>query len=223
MERISDSKKYKAILGVLLLGMLINTFLFSVKPNLSVDLKQKYYAPIPMQEKFTFGYRMPMADLLWLRTLQDTSYCDNPINKNVCHGNSWLFHMYDLITNLSPDFEQVYLIGGLVLSIVISDIEGASKIFDKGTKQFPNNGFIAYQAAYHALIEEEQPVKAANLLLVVARVGGPPWTYSLATRLLTDNGKKELAERVLSEAIDRGVDQQFIDRMKKKLQGTPAN
>lgn len=217
MEQINESKKYRAILGVLALGLTLNAILFSVKPSLPADLKQKYYAPMPLQEKFTFGFRMPMADLLWLRTLQDTSYCDNPINKNVCHGNSWLFQMYDLITNLSPDFEQVYLIGGLVLSIVISDIEGASKIFDKGTKQFPNNGFIAYQAAYHALIEEKQPIKAAQLLLVVARAGGPPWTYSLATRLLTDNGKKELGERILNEAIDRGVDQQIIDRMKKKL------
>ena len=223
MEQINDSIKYRSVFGVFLLGLLLNGLLFSVKPNLPVNLNEKYYAPIPLQEKFTFGFRMPMADLLWLRTLQDTSYCDNAINKNVCHGNSWLFHMYDLITNLSPDFEQVYLTGGLVLSIVISDIEGASKIFDKGTKQFPNNGFIAYQAAYHALIEEKQPIKAANLLLVVARAGGPAWTYSLATRLLTDNGKKELAERVLNEAIDRGVDQQFIDRMKRKLQDIPPN
>ncbi len=223
MEQINRFKKYRAILGVLLVGMFLNAYLFTVKPRLTVDQQQKYYAPIPLQEKLTFGFRMPMADLLWLRTLQDTSYCDNPINKNVCRGNSWLFHMYDLITDLSPDFEQVYLIGGLVLSIVISDIEGASKIFDKGTKQFPNNGFIAYQAAYHALIEEKEPVKAASLLLVVARAGGPHWTYSLATRLLTNNGKKELAERVLNEAIERGVDQQFIDRMKRKLQEAPAN
>ena len=88
MALIKPKKKSYTVSLVISLGLILNVFLFLIKPSIVVDEKQKNYNPIPYQEKFTFGFRMPMADSLWLRTLQDTSYCESQIGRNICKSNS---------------------------------------------------------------------------------------------------------------------------------------
>lgn len=172
---------------------------------------------------FHFGYREILADLFWIRTIQDFDYCDSPAGKApagfiLCSGNSWLYQQLNVVTMLSPDFRMPYATGGLALSVLITDIEGASKFFDKGVAAFPTDWRIHYRAAYHAMIEEKKPLKAAHLLTVAARNGGPQWIYALAGRMFVEGGAEELGLQ-LAQSLDGGDEysQDYAKRIRERV------
>ena len=49
-------------------------------------------------------------------------------------NEGWVYHMLDRITDFSPKFLYAYVHGGLLLSVLVDDREGARQIFEKGLK-----------------------------------------------------------------------------------------
>ncbi|MEN0059223.1 MAG: hypothetical protein AAGB31_10355 [Bdellovibrio sp.] len=158
-----------------------------------------------------------MSDVFWIRTLQDFDYCEKEEAKNVCMNNSWLFKMLDAITNLSPNFRIAYAAGGIALSILITDIDGATRIFDKGVAAFPKDWPILYRAAYHYIYEVKNNERAAELLIMAGHNGAPPWVFSLAGRLYTEAGRLDLARLTLNQMIREERDPAIIKRLQDKL------
>jgi hypothetical protein len=179
--------------------------------------------PPPHIERFAFGYQEVIADTLWIRALQDFDYCDAQIAKNVCRNNSWLFQMLDSITNLSPHFRVAYAAGALALTVIITDIDGATKIFDKGVIAYPNDWPLLYRAAYHYLYEVNDKKRAAELLIAAGKNGAPSWVFSLAGRLYSDSGKLDLANALLEQMIREKQDPSIIDRVRKKIESIEAS
>ncbi|MNK07405.1 hypothetical protein D3C87_253190 [compost metagenome] len=175
-------------------------------------------APPQQIERMAFGFQEVMADSLWIRAIQDLDYCEMPLAKHLCAGNSWLARMLDAVTDLSPKFRMPYAVGGLALTVIVSDYEGATKIFDKGVKQFPKDWPILYRAAYHYLYEVKDQKRAAELMIAAAQNGGPPWLYTLAGRTYSDSGNVALAEALLQDMIASGQDEQFINRLREKIE-----
>lgn len=193
--------------------------LLALRPMLRpISLAAAPHLAPPQFKHFTFGYSEQFADTLWLRAIQDFDYCERKIDKINCEGKSWLYQMLDLVSELSPHFRTVHSAGPLALTVIISDIEGASKLFDKAVRNFPNDWVILYRAAYHALYEENNRPKAATLLERAARNGAPPWTYSLAGRLYTEAGQRELGERIYQEISQDPNLKEVAERLKKKLE-----
>lgn len=192
--------------------------LFSHYQNVfRVQVQRPFLAPPMMMERFSFGYNEVMADLLWIRSIQDFSYCEQEIAKNVCMNNSWLYKMLDTVTNLSPHFRIPYSSGALALTIIITDVDGATKIFEKGVKAFPKDWPILYRAAYHYLYEVKDKKRAAELLTQAGENGAPPWVFTLAGRLYSDSGHLDLAEALLAEMIREKHDPVLIKRLQDKL------
>lgn len=186
---------------------------------LSFQTQGIFVSPPPNLEYFSFGFQEVLADSLWLRAIQDFDYCDTPLAKNLCKGQGWLFKMLDTVTNLSPKYRQVYFSGGLALTVIISDYEGASRIYDKGVALYPKDWRLLYAASYHALFEEKNKAKAAMLGVQAAQNGAPSWLYSLAAGLYTEEGQKQLGEKLYQELQDSGVDEGVLKRMREKLDG----
>lgn len=161
---------------------------------------------------------MPLADTMWLRAIQDFDYCDSPHGEKECKGNSWLFKMLDAITELDPQFLLPHSAGALALSVLVSDVLGASKIFQKSTERFPSSWKILMQAAYHAIYEEKDTAKGAVLMEKAARAGAPPWTYSLAAKLYTENGKKEFGVKIYEDLKEQNLAPEILERIKKRLE-----
>lgn len=173
----------------------------------------------PQTQHFSFGMKEQMADTLWVRALQDFGYCEQPLAKQVCRANSWVFRMLDLITDLAPKFRMPYATGGLTLSIVVNDQSGASVIFDKGVAAFPSDWPILSRAAYHALYEEKNKTKAAGLMERAAKAGAPPWYYLLAARLAKDEGDVNFGVSLLEELQkDPQADPQLLEALRKRVQ-----
>lgn len=174
-------------------------------------------APPHEIQYFTFGHREITADLLWIRAIQDFDYCEKKINQRDCRSGSWLYQMLDVITDLSPDFRMAYSAGSMALTVIISDLEGASKFFDKAVAQFPRDWIINYKAAYHAIYEEKNPEKGARLVEAAAQNGAPTWVHALAGRLYTQAGQLELAELLARDLEASGGDPQVINAIRRRI------
>lgn len=174
-------------------------------------------------EHFTFGHRDVTADFLWIRAIQDFDYCDQQIAKNICVGKGWLYRMLNAITELSPKFRMPYATGAVALSVMVSDIEGAARIFDRGVAEFPDDWAILYRAAYHYLYEVHDKKKAADLFVRAGRNGAPPWVFSLAGGLYNESNERVAAEAVLQEMIKTEVDPMIIKRLEEKLASLRQN
>lgn len=174
-------------------------------------------SPPSSLQYFTFGNREVMADLFWIRAIQDFDYCEEKLAEQLCKGNGWLAKTLLLITDLSKHFRMAYSAGGIALTVIISDYAGASLLFDKGVVNLPNDWVIAYKAAYHALFEEQNKGKAAELMAKAAQNGAPEWVYLLSTRLYTEAGKKEMATRLVDELERSNFDKSLLEVMKQKL------
>jgi hypothetical protein len=180
-------------------------------------------APPAGIEHFTFGHRDVVADVLWIRAIQDFDYCDQKIAQNLCVGKTWLYKMLNAITELAPQFRMPYATGAVALSVMVSDVEGAARIFDKGAVYFPNDWPILYRAGYHYLYELKDKKTAAGLFIRAARNGAPSWVYSLAGGLYNDANEKSVAEAILQEMIKSEQDPVIIKRLREKLEKIKTN
>ena len=205
------------------LGAVLITASFVFYPQVSQE-KKTLIAPPPHLEYFSFGFQPVLADNLWIRAIQDFDYCEEKVNQSHCRNSSWLYQMLDTITTLSPDYQTAYADGGVDLSVIVSDAEGASKIYEKGLRVFPNDFNLLYRAGLHSYYEEKNNKKAAELYLRAARAQGlaGTWLYSLSARLFTDAGQKEVALKLYKQMKEEGLDEAYLKRMREKL-GLPED
>ncbi len=206
-----------AQIKLLLIALLL--FVGTLYLNRPQEQKRSDYLPPPFAIKYlSVGMNYQLADSLWLRALQDFDYCEKKINENECKSKSWLFQTLNLATEIDPLFEPtMYRSAGLALTVIISDYAGASVIFDKAVRHYPHDWSIAYSAAYHALFEEKNKIKAARLYEKAAQNGAPVWVYSLAGRIASDGGDDEYSKKILEGMIATNQDEKIIKRLKDKL------
>lgn len=190
--------------------------LFVAKPEMP---KRTDYLPPPVAIKnMTVGFSVALADSFWLRSVQDFDYCENKIKDNECQGKSWLFQTLNLTTELDPRIAaSQYQVAGLALTVIISDYAGASVIFDKGVMQHPESWQLTYAAAYHALFEEKDKLKASRLYKLAGEHGAPSWVMATAGRLAAEGGSVVDAERILRGLIESNSDPKVIRQLTEKL------
>ena len=179
--------------------------------------KTAYLAP-PIELKYVAGgFNSQVSDSFWMRSIQDTEYCEKPINSERCSDNSWFFSVVNLTVELDPNFAEAYYFGGLSLSTLIKDMKGASVIFDKGVAHFSREWPLLYAAAYHALFEEKDKLKASKLYLAAAKFGAPDWVRLSAGKLAAEAGDEGTATEILEHLIKVESNPLWIKRLKEKL------
>ena len=207
---------------ILFLALGIALLTFSFRSEKRAD-PQVFIPPPPVIRYFHFGYNETMADIFWIRVVQDFSVCEKAAdaiagsNAGVTCDKGWVFRMLDLITDLAPHFKMPFFYGATNLSVLVNDPQGAKVIFDKGVKAMPDSWDILYRAAYHYMIELKDKETAAKLLIEAGKNGAPPWVYSLAGRLYTEEGKAFLAKSVLDDILKADPDGPGAARIKERL------
>lgn len=206
-----------AMMLILFIGLISITKIY-LKPYKSPSHYIYFINPSPYLEYFTFGYQDLIADLLWLRAIQDLDQCERPVGKNKLCNNSWAYRMVDKVTDLSPRFRIIYATVPLLLSLVVNDSEGAIKLLDKGLVYYPNDWHILYRGGYLYLFEKGDKVKAADYFLRAQKNGAPDWLAAYATRLYSQAGRSELVQKVLTEYQEKGFPPELLQRMKDRLE-----
>lgn len=215
---IQNRLRISLFLGAL--GILFVHQLF-LKEN---SIQRRFYSPPPQYiEHMSFGHRQTIGDALWLRLLQNLDYCGEAFEVEDEGGpalcqKGWAFQMLWSISDLDPRFEALYRLGGVILSVVLSDVEGAAQLFDRGVERFPEDWALSYRAAFHFLEEVNDQEKAARLLVQAGQHGAPEWVFSLAARLETERGRAIFAESILLDALESLPDSRFRGRIEERLE-----
>lgn len=174
-----------------------------------------FYPPAKEIKYISMGHNNTMADLFWLRTLQDFGVCDQkqkgnnlaPDGKRMGKDRTpscskgWMYRMLDLVMELAPKFYMAARTGPLSLSVIADDIDGATLLFEKAMLAFPNDWVIMYRAAYHYMMELEDKQRASDLFLEAFKYGAPEWTPLLAAKLQQKSGQYAVANLILQEFI----------------------
>ncbi|RYZ82699.1 MAG: hypothetical protein EOP06_21245, partial [Proteobacteria bacterium] len=193
-------------------------------------------APPSMMKYFALGYNEVLADSFWIRVIQDFDTCGRSQSQSTPNipaetvvatavlkqrvgrcEMSWVYKMIDAITELAPQFRSPYSDGGVILSIAVDDVEGASRIYDKAVSKYPTDYPILYKAAYHFLYEVGDRPKAAGLLLDAAKYGAPKWVEILAARLYSKAGQAQLGLQVLNDFVAANPDKADDPHVKQRM------
>jgi hypothetical protein len=98
---------------------------------------------------FSLGNKRLISDILWIQTLLES---DNE-HYSLRDKNSWMYHRFHSISELDPLFYENYLWGGQFLSIVKDDVEGASDIYERGLKHYPNDYKLNFNSGFNYYFE----------------------------------------------------------------------
>ena len=174
--------------------------------------RQIFYAMPESAHYFTLGYDDVIADGAWVRVLQDIGLCEQHHHVTVRIGkhrvasckDGWVYHMLDLVMTLAPRWRLPQRVGPMALSVMVDDRNGATKLFDKAVKNFPNDWPILTRAGYHYLYEEQDYLKAAKVYEAAGKQpGAPEWCKYLAGKLFEETGRLQVAKIVLEDFLKR--------------------
>jgi tetratricopeptide (TPR) repeat protein len=118
----------------------------------------------------SFGNKRLLADMLWIQTLLESDLVKY-------HGkdlNSWMYLRFRTISALDPLFYENYLYGGMLLSIVKDDLEGAADIYSRGIKIYPDDYKLNYNAGFNYYFEMGDFKKGLTHLEKVAKHPSSP-------------------------------------------------
>ncbi len=108
----------------------------------------------------SIGNRRFFADIIWVQTLLES----DEIHYKKSDLNSWMFIRFKNIAELDPYFYQNYLWGGIYLSIIKDDRTGASEIFERGLKFYPDDYDLNYNAGFNYFAQLGNYPRAYDLL-----------------------------------------------------------
>lgn len=131
------------------------------KPAITVE---KQDSAINLRQDFlkfvSFGNKRLIADLLWIQTLLESDL----VKYEKRDLNSWMYLRFRSISELDPKFYENYLYGGMLLSIVKDDLEGAADMYERGLMLYPNDYKLNYNAGFNYYFEMGDFEKGLHLL-----------------------------------------------------------
>jgi hypothetical protein len=174
------------------------------------------YVPLsaPLMRIFSPADPHLLADLLWMRT---TYY----FGKHVLSDQEYpyLFHMLDLITDLSPDWLNPYFYGAVIFPSEAKAVEEGFYMVEKGLIHHPNSWELWFFKGYYLWKYFNNNIAASEALHTAAnKPDAPIYLAKLAATLATKSGEKEIALRFLQESIKNTNDPSLKRILIKKLE-----
>jgi len=167
--------------------------------------------PAKILRAATFGYNELAADMIWIRSI---NYFTSQLfdKKEMLHMQRYL----DTIIALDSQFKEVYIFGPAMLLSMKgaskhTDVEvlAAIELLGRAVKEFPNDWTFPKALGSYYLFELEGQDKAqkdgykrigAEWIQRAALLGAKhEWLTSLAAKVLTEQGQRDLAIRHLQE------------------------
>lgn len=149
-----------------------------------------------MLQKFNLGFKRLESSLLWISTILESDI-DHYKKKDL---NSWMFRRFNSISKLDPKFYENYAFGGVYLSIIKDDIEGASILYHKGLSIYPDDYSLLKNASFHFYFEAKDLETSYSLFKRLEKFpNDSPFTKLTLSKLEANNGNLSDAFFMLSE------------------------
>lgn len=180
---------YTFCIALIFLGVASSVSQHIHKPSITISKQEdSWHLNTEMIQKFHLGFKRLQSSVIWISTI---------IESDVEHYkkrdlNSWMFLRFSTISVLEPRFYENYSFGGIYLSVVKDDLEGASVIYQKGLAQYPNDFKLLRDSSYHFFYEAKNFDKAYEISQKIKHLY-PEKKYLLGmiTKLEAENGRLE--------------------------------
>ena len=161
------------------------------------------------------GFHYLGADLLWLRIVQ--VFGEQVVTER---DYEWLYHAFDVVTTLDPQYAYVYDVGGTVLAEFAHRIELSNQLLEKGFKANPTAWRLPFVLGFNHFFHLQDYVTAGRYMSQAAQIPGRPYYVdTLAARLYVEGGSPALALRYLEAMIQQAADPElrriYVERYKE--------
>jgi len=140
-------------------------------PRVSPLEELAYYPSGQHVRPATLGHAESAADLAWLRAIQ--YYGEHRRTDN---RFSHLYHVFDILTTLSPRFESAYVFGAFALAQEGRNFAQAEALLRKGLANNPRSGRLAFEMGflYYVKPNGRDLARAAEAFDLASRLPGRP-------------------------------------------------
>jgi len=175
-----------------------------------------YYPSGRNVEPATIGHAETAADLAWLRAVQyygEHRSTDNRFDR--------MFHVFDILTTLSPHFESAYVFGAFALAQEGHDFARAEQLMLKGIDSNPASGRLAFELGFLYYVKPggRDLAGAAEFFEQAARLpDGPPMSRHFAAFSRQNSGDLLVAYQ-LWQQVQRSSDNRYLRDMAEREMG----
>ncbi len=161
-----------------------------------------------------------LSDFLWLRTmyyfgqhaLTDRHY-------------PYLFHLLDIITDLSPQWDYPYIFGAVILPTEAEASADGLYLIDKGLPYHPDNWRLWFFKGYYLWKGGDTLSAAQSFHKASLCSGAPVYLANLSATLATRSGQKELGQYFLQEALRNVKTESYrkilLNKMEEVMKNVP--
>jgi len=148
-----------------------------IMPQMSIDYRRARWSEpdallfLPTGEYLSaasLGYQVLIADALYLWSIQ---YYHHQV---AAEGREYLWRIFDVITDLDPQFEDAYLTGALMMGSDLGDAAMALRLLEKGATRNPDGWIYPLESGYYAWMNLEDSELAATYFDRAAALPGAP-------------------------------------------------
>ena len=172
-----------------------------------------YYPSGKCLEPATLGHAETVADLAWLRAVQ---YYGEHRRTDMRFVR--LYHVFDILTSLSPHFIPAYVFGGFALAQEGTDFAHAEAWMAKGVEANPTSGRLAFELGflYYVRPGGRDLRRAAEYFERAARLpDGPPSSRRFAAFVRQNAGDLAVAWALWRE-VAQNSDNRYLREMAER-------
>ncbi len=173
-----------------------------------------YFPSNEFVKAMTGGFDLLLADLFWIETgsyfgkhrLSDRRY-------------PYLYHMFDIITDLDPKFIPVYTLGTILLTTDARKSDLAIKLLHKGMRDNPELWQIPFTIGFIYYIHNKKPEKAYKWFLIASyKENAPEMVQKFATWTLYKAKGVELTIRLYLRLYEISSSEIFREKAIKGIE-----
>ncbi len=158
---------WRVLAGLLLLALLfagsvsLHQELVTLTETYPTEFRSYYIPSSAYLQVASLGQRNFWADLIFIWSIQYFDHYGDSVR------DTYLFHTYDVITDLDPRFHEAYVFGNLFLSLD-RRFDLIYQLTDKGLELNPKNWLLAWDAGTYAFFQQKDYTQALKYFRIAA-------------------------------------------------------
>jgi len=161
----------------------------------------------------TLGHRESFADLAWMRAVQ--YYGEH---RRTDMQFTRLYHVFDILTTLSPHFEPAYIFGSFALAQEGGTFDRAEALMLKGLEENPTSGRLAFELGFLYYVKPggRDLVHAAEYFEQSVRMKNAPSSARRFAAYVRQNTGDLAVARALWVDVRQGSNNPYLQEMAER-------
>ncbi len=172
-----------------------------------------YFPSGHLLRPMALGHPLTLADLLWLRAIQ--YYGEHRLSDN---RFPFAGHIFEVITELDPNFAEAYIFGGLVLAGEGRELDRGLKLLRRGMACNPGRWDLAFETGFVYYLAANDDAQAARFFDQARRLpDAPDLVTRFAAHLRDRAGDKQAALALWEEVLRTTTHPPMRDLAERKV------